>query len=427
MSNLQFFNNEWKTVTLGELETQGLITLGRGHVISKEDIQNFPGSFPVYSSSAQNNGLFGTYGRFMFDEELITWSVDGGGYFFYRPKHKFSVTNVTGYLRADTDKFDYRFLYYSLDLQHSYLSFDYIGKAHPSVIRPLYRIPDIDLSHQRSIADVLAMVDRAIEQTEALLAKYQRIKTGLMQDLLTRGIDERGNLRHPSTHEFKNSPLGSVPIEWEIVTLGEVVAKSRGLMQTGPFGSQLHAHEYTVEGIPVIMPQDMQEDGSISFQQTARISLKRANDLRRHFVKANDVLFARRGDLSRCAPIDKDNIGLCGTGCLLVRIPEGVLSSNWLSLIYKHERCQRQIAAQAVGSTMVNLNTQLLSNLLIAKPSIKEQNRIANTLKKSTNLIETESARVDKLIKIKKGLMQDLLTGKVSIAPLLAKVQEELP
>ena len=67
------------------------------------------------------------------------------------------------------------------------------------------------------------MVDRAIEQTEALIAKQQRIKTGLMQDLLTRGIDEHGNLRSEQTHEFKDSPLGRIPVEWESAPLAVFV------------------------------------------------------------------------------------------------------------------------------------------------------------------------------------------------------------
>ena len=58
-------------------------------------------------------------------------------------------------------------------------------------------------------------MDRAIEQTEALIAKQQRIKTGLMQDLLTRGIDEHDNIRSEQTHQFKDSPLGRIPMEWD--------------------------------------------------------------------------------------------------------------------------------------------------------------------------------------------------------------------
>ena len=73
-----------------------------------------------------------------------------------------------------------------------------------------------NISEQTKIAEILSTVDQAIEQTEALIAKQQRIRTGLMQDLLTRGIDEDGNLRSEETHEFKDSPLGRIPVEWEV-------------------------------------------------------------------------------------------------------------------------------------------------------------------------------------------------------------------
>ena len=85
---------------------------------------------------------------------------------------------------------------------------------------------------QTKIAEILSTVDRAIEQTEALIAKQQRIKTGLMQDLLTRGIDEHGNLRSEQTHKFKDSPLGRIPVEWEVNEFGQTVESA----VDGPFG-----------------------------------------------------------------------------------------------------------------------------------------------------------------------------------------------
>jgi type I restriction enzyme, S subunit len=75
---------------------------------------------------------------------------------------------------------------------------------------------------QTKIAEILSMVHRAIEQTEAFIAKQQRIKTGLMQDLLTRGIDEHGNVRSEQTHPFKDSPLGRIPAEWKVISLGDI-------------------------------------------------------------------------------------------------------------------------------------------------------------------------------------------------------------
>ena len=75
---------------------------------------------------------------------------------------------------------------------------------------------------QEKVAEILSTIDRAIAQTEAIIAKQQRIKTGLMQDLLTRGIDENGNIRSEATHEFKDSAIGRIPVEWEVKGLREI-------------------------------------------------------------------------------------------------------------------------------------------------------------------------------------------------------------
>lgn len=167
----------------------GEIKLGRGDIISSKDIETYPGDYPIYSSSAKGTGEFGRYGHYMFDQELITWSIDGGGNFFFRPKHKFSITNVCGFMHVDEEKWDRQFVYYVLDFQHQRMTFDYQIKAHPSVIRHLYSLPLVPKSEQTKIAEILSTVNQAIEQTEALIAKQHRIKTGLLQDFLTRWID----------------------------------------------------------------------------------------------------------------------------------------------------------------------------------------------------------------------------------------------
>lgn len=411
-------------VTLDEAVKSGAIELGRGNIISTGDMAAFPGSYPVYSSSAKGSGEFGRYGRFMFDEPLITWSVDGGGRFFFRPKHKYSVTNVCGYMRVKGDNWDKRYVYYSLDHQHGRLSFDYQSKAHPSVIRRIYTLNPLPKTEQSKIAEVLSTVDRAIAQTEALIAKQQRIKTGLMQDLLTRGIDEHGQLRSEATHAFKDSPLGRIPVEWEVKSLGAALDAAKGYLQTGPFGSQLHAHEYTHVGVPVVMPQDILQ-GLVSTAIIARIPEARAHDLRRHRVIENDIVFSRRGDLSRAAAIGEREIGwLCGTGCFLLRVPPNNMSASWLAHLYRHRWIQRQIETNAVGSTMPSLNNGVMAQLVVPFPAIDEQRNIANridAMDAETELLETQRSKQQSL---KTALMQDLLTGKVRVTPLLQQAEE---
>src|SRR5690554_2527209 len=101
---------------LGDLEKDSILELGRGKVISKKTISDNPGKYPVYSSSAIGEGLMGKYNQYMFDEVLLSWSIDGGGRFFYRNKHKFSLTNVSGWLRVlRKDVLNIRYLYYVMD------------------------------------------------------------------------------------------------------------------------------------------------------------------------------------------------------------------------------------------------------------------------------------------------------------------------
>ena len=179
------FDGEWGKHKLHEIEKMGMISLSRGKVISKIDMKNNPGNYPVYSSSTKNNGLFGYYNEYMFDEELINWSVDGGGHFFYRPQHKFSITNVAGVLKVLSDKLSCQFLAYQLQLLHMSKRYDYSTKAHPSVIRYEYTIQIPPLSEQQKIAEVLSLADQEIEQLNKQLKALKEQKRGLMQKLLT--------------------------------------------------------------------------------------------------------------------------------------------------------------------------------------------------------------------------------------------------
>ena len=294
----------------------------------------------------------------------------------------------------------------------------------PSLSRDeLYKIeiPTPPKPEQTKIAEILSTVDRAIEQTEALIAKQQRIKTGLMQDLLTRSIDEHGNLRSEQTHQFKDSPLGRIPVEWEVQPLGNALHKAKGFLQTGPFGSQLHANEYVQEGIPVIMPQDIFE-GCVLEIMIARIPKNRAEDLRKHRVQVNDIVFSRRGDLSRTAVIGDREVGwLCGTGCFLLRASSNEMDTHWLADLYQHHLTQRQIETNAVGSTMPSLNNTVMEQLTMAFPSLEEQHEITCRREAIDRNISAIRNHLLKLRSLKTALMQDLLTGKKRVTPLLDK------
>ena len=404
-------------------EQLGEIELGRGNVISTIDLASYPGDYPVYSSSAVGAGEFGRYARFMFDEELITWSIDGGGRPFYRPKHRYSVTNVCGYLRIKrADAWNYRYLHALLEKLQSGISFDYQMKAHPSVIRELYRFGRIPLCEQQAIGQILDTLDTAIHETEAIIAKLKAVKQGLLHDLLTRGIDANGELRPPQAeapHLYKQSPLGWIPKEWEVIPLGDL---SESLVD-GPFGSNLKSAHYVENpGVRVVRLQNILA-GEYDDSERAFISERHAASLVRNRVIAGDALIASLGDTSYpvgrscCYPTDLPD-AINKADCF--RFRSGPRCRNkFVMHSMNGAAARKQVRGYEQGVTMKRINLGNLRRINIALPSMSEQDAIVEHLEGSQQQIDLSLLQLQKLRNEKSALMDDLLTGRVRVTPLL--------
>ena len=199
-----------------------------------------------------------------------------------------------------------------------------------------------------------------------------------------------------------------VPNGWKLTSLGDISSK----VQTGPFGSQLHAHEYTDEGIPVLMPKDL-INGRADINSAAKITESRADDLAKHKLKKGDILFSRRGDVARFGLITEESEGaLCGTGCLKASISKEH-SALFLSYFLQKSAVRKWLEQNAVGQTMLNLNTTILSELPIMVASSKqEQQKIAKILSTWDKAISSTKRLIKNSTQQKKALMQQLLTGK---------------
>lgn len=200
-----------------------------------------------------------------------------------------------------------------------------------------------------------------------------------------------------------------VPSGWKLTSLGEVCS---GNLQTGPFGSQLHSHEYTDEGVPVLMPKDLRNHRA-DYKSASKIPPNRADDLAKHFLQSGDILFSRRGDVSRFALIEEnDEIGICGTGCLKAT-PNSEHSSLFLSFFLQKNAVKRWLEQNSVGQTMPNMNTAILAELpLMVASSREEEDKIAKILSTWDKAISTTERLIDTSKRQKKALMQQLLTGK---------------
>ena len=167
--------------------------------------------------------------------------------------------------------------------------------------------------------------------------------------------------------------------EWASTTLGEVVAKGRGKIQTGPFGSQLHAADYVDVGVPCIMPTNM-KNNRVDLTDIAFITMADAQRLSQHLVQEGDIVYSRRGDVTQKALIRNGEIGyFCGTGCLLVRAGKAI-DSEFLTYHLSTPSNQGWIMNQAVGAHMPNLNTGILAKVPLRIPRLVEQRKIAAVL-----------------------------------------------
>ena len=172
------YSKEWEQHKLGEMQENGLLQLKRGNIIPKQS-----GLYPVYSSSAIGKGLFCTANTYMFDEEKVTWSIDGGGKVFYRPKHKFSVTNVCGYVDIISDSLDCKYLSLAIEKAWSQITFDYVVKAHPSVISELYDISIPCYEEQKAIGKIFKSIDNLIDLYQRKLEKLNNIKKSMLDKM----------------------------------------------------------------------------------------------------------------------------------------------------------------------------------------------------------------------------------------------------
>ena len=206
------FTDPWEQRKLGELEKDATLYMGRGRVISAKDMSNTPGTFPVYSSSALDNGRMGAYGKYMFNQELITWSIDGGGAVFYRRKHRFSVTNVSGYIAVNPEKINCKFLAYAMSLAHSRIKFDYTVKAHPSVIRSLYTmgIP-ISLQEQQVIGSFFSRLDNLITLHQRKYDKLVVFKKSMLEKMFPKDGESVPEIRFAGfTDPWEQRKLGEL-------------------------------------------------------------------------------------------------------------------------------------------------------------------------------------------------------------------------
>jgi type I restriction enzyme M protein len=348
-----FNNSDHESFLLSELESMGVLELGRGQIISKLDLEQDKGSYPVYSSSATGVGEFGKYGKFMFDEELITWSVDGGGRFFHRPHHRFSVTNVSGWMRIkDLSKLSYKYLYYVLDHQWKTLEFDYVAKAHPSVIRELYRIPLPPLEVQEQIVAELDGYAAIIDGAKKIVENWK--------------------------------PRIDVSADWPLFKLGDLCA----VITKGTTPTSL-GFNFTESGVNFVKVESITGNGKFIPEKFAHISNECHETLSRSQLREGDVLFSIAGALGRTAVVHKEILPAnINQALAILRLKsEKEVFPQFLEYLLQTNITKHQSAQSTTGVAQQNISLGQLSEYTLPIPSLDVQQRLMEKMKKEESFV----------------------------------------
>lgn len=294
---------------------------------------------------------------------------------------------------------DFKFLYYIL----SVIDFSIFVQdgAVPSVnqgqLECLHSLLP-PLEEQKKIAEILSSVDRSIEATEKLIGKLSDLKKALMQELFTKGI---GHSR------FKNSPLGKIPEDWEVVRLRHIANTSYGLGQPPRF---------VENGVPFIRATDMHE-GVINVQSVLYVNLNDIPVTRNVKLKEGDVIVVRSGayagDIGYVTKLLELRNSICGYD---LKVTPLTCNPKFLCYWLLSEKTQRyHFAQERSRSAQPHLNSEQVENTPVILPSMFEQIKIVTILSANDAKIEKAQKRLEKLKDMKKALMQDLLTGKVRV------------
>ena len=264
---------------------------------------------------------------------------------------------------------------------------------------------------QAKIAEVLSTVDRAIERTEALIAKQQRIKIGLMQDLLTRGIDEHGNLRCEETHNFKDSPLGRIPVEWKPLPFG-----SCGKWFSGGTPSKA-VQSFWGGGVPWICPKDMKY---LELHQSIDTISGDAVAAGARLMPTGTVFIVTRGMiLAHTFPVGVSTTEVAFNQDVKAIVPKLGLMGRYLAYwLSSHSHQFLKLATTATHGTK-RFDMDELQTTLIGVPLPNEQKQIVRIFDEQQSVIERLQDLTAKLQATKRGLMRDLLTGERRVTALL--------
>lgn len=331
---------------------------------------------------------------------------------------QYQIDNVifsTGFCGIKANNIDCTFLLQVLKSENFNTQKDNLAEGTTQVAVNNQHVKNIEfllpcsISEQQKIASILSKLDEAITQTEQLIGKYKKIKEGLMHDLLTRGIDEQGNIRSEETHKFKDSPLGRIPVEWEYGSLSTIYE-----LRTGTTPLRANENYFSEKGYNWAKTLDLNEyyinatEEKVTDLALERTSLK--------LMPKDTILVAMYGGWEQIGRTSILNVE-AGTNQAIVSLcnPKIQLQAEFTLFFLQENRWRWKQYAVSTRKDP-NITKDDVANFIIAHPKCeKEQKDIVRIIQKVHNQIDLYKEQCLKYNLQKSGLMNDLLTGKIRV------------
>lgn len=397
---------DWRKVKLGDCFIER-----KKSPINVEDAKGF-GDFPFFTSG--ESVLLHT--EKLIDGENI-YIADGGtaNATYYNGEAAYS--NHT-YVIGCKNNYSTKFIYYVLKHLEDYINYNYFQgtglknlqkkslKQHEVLIPSTY-------DEQQRIADALTQIDDVIDSNKRLIAKYEKVKLGMMHDLFSFGIDAKGNIRSEQTHQFKDSAIGRIPVEWEVVELSSISQA----IDAQPD----HRTPAEVEnGIPYVGIGDVDEYANLLTAKCRHVGqevLQKQKSILK--IENGDIIFGKIGTIGKPKRLPNISVEYAISANVIIIKPHEHALFVYYTL--KSDYVDKQVDLSIHATTQPAFGMGKIRSLNIKWPILKEQeqdceqNIIANIMQQLDNYIYELDKEQNKLLLIRKGILSDLITGKVRI------------
>lgn len=346
-------------------------------------------------------------------DTLMLWDGERSGLVGYGRQ---GVVASTVSKLSPSDKVEPKYLYYALSERFDWIQHRRTGTGVPHVPKDLGRLLKLRYPKQRTIqqriAAILSGIDTAIEKTEALIAKYQQIKAGLMHDLFTRGVLPNGQLRPPREQApelYQETAIEWIPKEWRFTTCSKVCEKIIDCKNRTP--------PETPDGYPVIRTPNVRNGEFVDAELLYTDERSYVIWTMRGKPQVGDIVITREAPVGEVCMIPERHPAAClGQRMMLYRPSQLLIDPRYFLYALQSHQIQNRLDLISGGSTVGHVRVGDIRDLWMFMPeSPEEQKMIANTLDGISETLRLELAQREKLRQKKNGLMHDLLTGVVSV------------